>query len=43
MRALALILLAALPALAQVKVWEGVLTLPTYQEEIGRASCRERV
>ena len=32
MRALALILLAALPALAQVKVWEGVLTLPTYQE-----------
>ena len=42
MRALALILLAALPALAQVKVWEGVLTLPTYQE-IGRASCRETV
>ena len=33
MRALACLLLAAaMPAIPQVKVWEGTLTLPTYQE-----------
>lgn len=32
MRALGLLLLAALAAFPQVKVWEGTLTLPTYQE-----------
>lgn len=32
MRALVLFLLAVLPSFSQVKVWEGTLTLPSYQE-----------
>src|SRR5689334_13768694 len=33
MRSLSLVLLAlSLPAFPQVKVWQGTLTLPTYQE-----------
>ncbi len=34
MRVLGLLFLAALAALPQVKVWEGTLTLPTYEEAL---------